>query len=131
MRQLMLLGPLLLCTVIACTDPVAPELTGQWGGPDATVVLAPSGGTVQYACGSGTIDAGWQLESNGRWRATGQYFAGGGPVPVQGRPPNPATYLGTLSGDVLTFSVTVPKLGAVLGPFTVRRDKPGTSEICL
>jgi hypothetical protein len=52
-------------------------------------------------------------------------------VPVQGRPPNPATYAGTLAGEVLTFSVAVPKLGAVLGPFTVKRDQPGASEICL
>jgi hypothetical protein len=86
---------------------------------------------VQYACGAGTVDSGWQFEANGRWRATGQYFAGGGPAPAQGRPPNPATYEGALHGDALTFSVTVPKLGAVLGPFTVKRDKPGATEICL
>jgi hypothetical protein len=122
---------LFLALALACADPVAPEFTGQWGGPDATLILSPTGGTVQYACGSGTIDPDWTLEASGHWHATGEYFTGGGPAPVEGRPPNPATYAGTLRGDVLTFSVTVPGLGAVLGPYTVTRNRPGASEICL
>jgi len=52
-------------------------------------------------------------------------------MPVEGRPPHAASYLGTFKGDALTFSVTVPTLGAVLGPFTVTRNTPGASEICL
>jgi hypothetical protein len=130
MRRVALLS-LLLSSALACADPVAPELTGQWGGPDATVILSLAGGTVQYSCGSGTIDPGWHFEADGQWRATGQYFAGGGPMPVEGRPPQAASYLGTLTGDALTFSVTLPSPGSVLGPFTVKRDQPGAYEICL
>jgi len=130
-RRLASLALLLLPTALACADPVAPGLTGQWGGPDATLILSPSGGTVEYACGAGTIDPGWAFQADGQWRATGQYFSGGGPMPIEGRPPHAASYLGTLKGDALTFSVTVPALGAVLGPFTVKRNTPGASEICL
>jgi len=131
MRRFAPLSLLLLTAALACADPAAPELAGQWGGPDATLVLSPSGGTVEYACGAGTIDPGWQLKADGQWRATGLYFSGGGPMPAEGRPPHAASYLGTLTGDALTFSVTVPTLGTVLGPFTVTRNTPGASEICL
>jgi hypothetical protein len=125
------LALLLIGSALACADRVAPELNGLWGGPDATLILSPTGGTVQYACGAGTIDPGWQFTANGQWRATGQYFTGGGPMPVEGRPPQVASYLGTRTGDTLTFSVTVPGLGTVLGPCAVKRDQPGASEICL
>jgi hypothetical protein len=131
MRRLALLSLLFLPIALACADPVAPEVTGQWGGPDATLILSPTGGSVQYACGAGTIDAGWTLHTGGEWRATGAYFTGGGPMPVQGRPPHPATYAGRFTGDALTFTVDVPELGAVLGPYTVKRNAPGASEICL
>jgi len=131
MRRLTLPSLLLLSSALACADPVAPEITGQWGGPDATLILSPTGGTVEYACGAGTIDTGWKLRADGRWHATGAYFTGGGPMPVEGRPPHPATYAGRFTGDALTFTVTVPALGAVLGPYTVKRNAPGASEICL
>jgi hypothetical protein len=131
MRRLTLPSLLLLSSALACADPVAPEVTGQWGGPEATLILSPTGGTVQYACGAGTIDPGWTLEQGGQWRATGAYMSGGGPMPVEGRPPHPATYAGHLTGDALTFTVAVPELGAALGPYTVKRNAPGASEICL
>jgi len=131
MRRLMLLGPFIFCAALACADPAAPDLAGQWGGPDATLILSPTGGTVAYACGSGTIDPGWGIREDGSWRAAGQYYAGGGPLPSEGRPPHAATYAGAVQGDVLTFTVAVPELAAVLGPYRVRRNTPGASEICL
>ena len=131
MRGLGVLGALVLLSGFACADPTAPELTGSWGGPDATLTLSPLGGTVEYACGASTVDAGWGVSAGKTWYATGQYYSGGGPAPSEGRPPHPATYSGQFQGDVLTFTVTVPDLGAVLGPFTVKRGAPGASEICV
>jgi hypothetical protein len=122
---------LALTAAIGCSDPAAPELTGQWGGPDATLSLAPDGGSVVYACGSGTVAAGWRIDPNGKWSGTGQYFTGGGPVPSEGRPPHAASYSGSAHGDLLTFTVSVPDLHTTLGPFIVRRGAPGASEICL
>lgn len=130
MRLSPLTGLAVLLT-IGCENPVSADLTGQWGGPDADLTLTTSGGTVQFACGGGAIDAGWTLSHDGRWTATGQYFAGGGPVPIEGHPPHPAAYAGKLLGNRLTFSVTVTDLEQVLGPFTVERDEPGVSEMCL
>lgn len=129
--RLLSLTPLLLLTALACADPLAPELAGQWGGPDATLILSPAGGTVEYACGSGTIEPGWVVGPDGSWAGRGEYFMGGGPLPSEGRPPHDATYAGRVERDVLTFTVVVPDLGATLGPYTVRRGEPGASEICL
>jgi hypothetical protein len=131
MRSIHPMTTLLCLAVLACADPTAPETSGRWGGPDATLVLAASGGSVEYACGTGTVDPGWRVGEDGRWTATGQHFTGGGPVSNEGRPPHAATYAGTFRGDDLTFTVAVPDLAAVLGPFRVKRDAPGASEICL
>jgi len=131
MPRLPLITLLVLCATLGCSDPAAPEITGQWGGPNATLILAPAGGTVEYACGSGTIDAGWRAEPDGHWLATGRHFVGGGPLPDEGRPPHAVTYTGVFRGNVLTFTASVPELGSTLGPFTVRRGAPGASEICL
>lgn len=114
-----------------CGNPTAPDVTGQWGGPEASMTLAPAGGTVAYACGDGTIDSGWVLTAGGRWSATGRHAPGGGPLPIGGRPTHPATYGGTVQGARLTFTVTLPDLGQVLGPFTVERGKSGPATECL
>jgi hypothetical protein len=112
-------------------NPAAPELTGQWGGPDANLTLSVSGGSVEYACADGTIDPSWSIGPGGKWRATGQHFTGGGPVPPSGRPPHPAVYDGTVEGDQLTFSVTLTDLDQVLGPFTVTRGRSTVLNVCL
>ncbi len=93
--------------------------------------LSTTGGSVEFLCGTGTIDPGWGITPGGHWNASGQYYAGGGPLPAGGRPPHPATYSGRFAGDVLTFSVSVPDLSITLGPYAVRRGKSGASEICL
>jgi len=122
---------LILTAAIACSDPAAPELAGEWGGPDATLLLSPEGGSVQFACGSGTVAPAWRIDHDGTWSGTGEYFTGGGPVPSEGRPPHSAKYSGAARGDVLTFTVSVPDLNTMLGPFTVRRGAPGARDICL
>ena len=131
MRNLNALAALAVLSVLGCTNPTEPALTGTWGGPEATVTLSATSGTVEFACGSGTIDAGWQVDDEGRWQASGQYFAGGGPLPSEGRPPHTAAYTGRLRGDLLIFTVNVPDLATSLGPFIVRHNAPGASENCV
>jgi hypothetical protein len=122
----------LLLLVAACgSGPTAPGLTGEWGGPEANLTLSASGGTVEYACGEGTIDPSWTFGPGGQWHATGQHFTGGGPVPPSGRTPHPATYAGTLHGDKLTFTATLTDLDQILGPFTVTRGPFSNLNVCL
>ena len=116
---------------LACASVTAPEVVGSWGGADASLTLTPSGGEVQFACGSGTIEPGWTMSAGGAFAAKGQYYAGGGPVPAEGRPPHPASYLGQVRGSTFTFIVAVPDLDAELGPFVMVWGGPAVSEICL
>jgi len=115
----------------ACSSATAPEAVGVWGGTEASLTLTAAGGEVQYQCGASTIDSGWTLSPNGVFAASGEYYAGGGPVPVGGRPPHAATYAGEVAGSTFTFTVTVPDLDATLGPYRVVRDGPEVSELCL
>jgi hypothetical protein len=121
----------LLLTFVACSDPTAPEPAGRWGGPDVSLLLAKSGGTLTYTCGAGTVDSGWTVRAAGRFSGAGQHFFGGGPVPPQGHPPHPAVYAGRLTGDQLVLTVTLTDLQQVLGPFTLRRGGPPVAELCV
>jgi hypothetical protein len=114
----------------ACTSLTDAGVAGQWGSTQASLVLQRSGGTVSYQCGFGTVDARWSLNADGQWLATGQHFFGGGPDPIEGRPPHPARYSGQLVGDQLDFTVTLTDLGQTLGPFHLTRGGPTVSEMC-
>jgi len=120
----------LLALALGCSSPTAPALLGSWGGTEASLVLALSGGTVSYACGAGTVDSAWTLSAPGQFVASGQHFFGGGPVPPQGHPPHPARYIGQVHGDVLTLSVTLIDLNQSLGPFHLVRGGPTVQEVC-
>ncbi len=115
----------------ACGNPTGPDAIGQWGGPDANLSLTRSGGTVEYGCGTGTIDSSWTLSTAGEWNATGQHFTGGGPVPIGGHPPHPAQYAGTVDGSRLTFTVTLTDLHQVLGPFVLERGRTVSLNLCV
>jgi hypothetical protein len=121
----------LLLLAVGCSAPTAPTVVGQWGGPVASLVLAPAGGTLSYQCGSGTVDSTWTLSANGRFVGTGQHFIGGGPVPAQGRPPHPALYVGQVDGDYLTLTVTLTDLNQTLGPFRLARGGAPVAEVCV
>lgn len=116
---------------VACTSPFGVGPVGEWGSHQAHVDLKLSGGTVQYQCGMGTIDSGWAESPDGSWLATGKHYLGGGPVPDTGRSPHPALYSGRFTGDRLDFKVFVPDLGDTLGPFSLVRNGPSISELCL
>ncbi|HKE92083.1 MAG TPA: hypothetical protein VKB45_17245 [Gemmatimonadales bacterium] len=121
----------LIACAISCGVPTAPSVLGAWGGREASLVLALSGGTLSYPCGAGTIDSTWALGPAGEFTATGEHFFGGGPMPVQGRPPHPASYAGTIVGDKLTLTVTLTDLNQALGPFHLIRGGPPVPEMCV
>lgn len=128
MRAFPLLSLALVC---GCSFLTAPGVLGNWGGREASLVLARSGGTLSYACGAGTIDSGWTLTPSGDFTASGRHFFGGGPAPAQGRPPHPARYAGVVDGDTLSLTVTVTDLGETLGPFHLVRGGPPVLEQCV
>jgi len=117
--------------LLACSNPTAPDPTGVWGGPDASLVLSRTGGTLSYPCGAGTIDSTWTLSRDGQFTGTGQHFFGGGPEPIEGRPPHPALYAGHIDRNTLVLTVTLTDLGQTMGPFRLLRGGPLVQEQCV
>ena len=120
-----------IALVVGCAEPTAPVLVGQWGGPEVSLVLNRSGGSLGYQCGAGTVDPTWTLGQDGHFRAAGQHFFGGGPAPAQGRPPHPASYDGQLRGNSFILTVTVTDLHQLLGPYRMARNGALVSELCV
>ena len=122
---------LISLAMVGCSSLTDASAVGQWGSQQASMTLQLSGGTVAYQCGAGTVDSAWSLGSDGQWLATGLHYFGGGPDPIQGRPPHPARYVGHLAGYRLDFTVTLTDLNQTLGPFHLVRGGPTVSEVCL
>lgn len=120
-----------LIGLLACSTPTAPQAEGSWGGTQASLVLTRSGGMLSYPCGNGTIDSTWALTSDGRFTATGQHFFGGGPIPLEGRSPHPARYVGQLEGGRLTLTVIVLDVSDTVGPLQLARGGPPVAEQCV
>lgn len=113
----------------SCTD--QGRLEGKWGGTDASLDITRAGGRVTYACGHGTVDSAWTLDTDGAFRGVGQHYFGGGPVPEGGRPPQSARYEGILRGAELEWRVRVEGHENPLGPFRLLRGGPPVTERCL
>jgi hypothetical protein len=121
---------LALCLALGCASPTAPDAIGQWGGTHANLTLTEIGGTVEFDCGSGVIDPGWILSASGRFAATGVFFHGGGPEPIEGRPPVPAHYSGIFRDSRLTLTITLTGEEVPLGPFELERGRTAALTKC-
>ena len=123
-------GAIALLTIVGCASPGAVgvfgplSVLGEWGGSEASLVLTSTGGSVNYWCGTGTIDASWSLNADGLFIAAGQHNFG------KGRPPHPARYVGQVESDELVLTVTLADVGQVLGPYHLVRNGPVVEEQC-
>jgi hypothetical protein len=107
-------------------------LTGDWGGLHVLLSLSPDGGRIEYDCGQGTLDGPIRPDASGAFRVAGHHMQGhGGPVRAEEEPPppQPATYEGTVSGDVMQLRVT--SNGEALGSYTLRRGADPQMVHCL
>lgn len=97
-----------LCAM-TLTGAASPPLTGEWAGDRARLTLSPTGGTIDYDCGSGTIKGPLRLDTKNRFKANGSFeeFVPG--PAVADAPPHmrPTIYRGSLKGDTLTLVVQV------------------------
>jgi hypothetical protein len=128
------LGATLGALAAACSDGITePDVVGEWGAPHLALVLTEAGGTLEYDCAHGTIDAGWTIEADGRLRGSGEHVQEhGGPI-REGEDvvPRPARYDGVVWGDHLHFSVILTDSAQVLGPYDLERGKTGPVYKCL
>ena len=122
---------LMVLLFAACASPGEPGVLGQWGGTEASLILSRTGGELAYPCGVGTLDPTWTLTADGHLSGFGNHYFGGGPMPSQGRPPQPARYDGQVDRDELTLTVTLTDLNQTLGPYRLVRDGPLVQEMCV
>lgn len=125
---------------IACLLPLAAcatvpaagvPLTGQWGGAHIGLVLASTGGRLEYDCAAGTIGP-VVPGAGGDFIATGTHTpaAGGPEVEGQVRPTYNVRFSGTVRGDVMRLQGAVAN-GVTLGPFELRRGAEAGIFRCL
>lgn len=106
-------------------------LSGNWGGEHVALSLSPAGGTIEYDCANGTLDAGITPDGDGAFRVAGRHVRGsGGPERVGVQPSSvPATYLGQVSGDRMQLRVRLE--ADTLGPFILHRGAAPQLLKCL
>lgn len=122
--------------LIGCTQSIislpSTPLTGTWRSHSAEVTLSGQGGSIQFGCASGTINAPVILNVQGEFSVDGSYTQGSGVAPPPEVPPptpQPTVYSGKVSGETLTFSFQI-KGGSTSGPITVVRDSPDQVIFC-
>ena len=100
----MLLGWALAC-VTAASPARVPE--GAWGGPHVQLSVNEQGGTIEFDCAHGTLDAPLDLDSEGRFDVPGRFTREGGPEPERDAG-QPVRYSGRTDGSELTLEVVFP-----------------------
>lgn len=136
MLRIRLLSRVAVAAVVfaaACDSSSAPPpaAEGSWGGVEASLTLATTGGTIVFPCGSGVVQSGWTLSSDGNFSAMGTFTFEAGAVPPGGFVAHPARYSGKISGSTFTFNVAVTDLQQLLGPFRMTRGGPPVTSRCL
>ncbi len=123
LRNVLGIGLLLLggCAVGVGLPSDSAGLEGAWGGIHAGLTLTAEGGTISYDCAHGTLEAPVRPDREGRFEVTGSHVREhGGPARVGEFPdPEPARYLGQVTGDHMVLHVLVAS--GDLGPFTLQR----------
>jgi hypothetical protein len=102
---------------------------GEWGGEGVSLVIAESGGFVEFDCAHGRFGA--ILHEETRFTASGTWAREGGPVFGDGFPSLPAVYEGTSFGRRLVFTVHVQGERHPFGPFIVLRGEEPLLRKCL
>jgi hypothetical protein len=120
-RSLILLA---LLGSVACTDPEMPApVLGEWGGEHLGLVAALEGAVLEFDCATGRTSTAITPDASGRFSVSGFYSPGhGGPIREGEETVElPARFDGTVRGDLMAISVTLPDWGTTLGPFTLNR----------
>lgn len=124
---------LLLLTALGAESGTHAAPAGIWGGTHAALTLTESGGRIELDCAHGTVDETLAVDANGHFDAGGTFSREhGGPIRREEREERrPARYSGTIRGETMTLTITVPGLGPGFGPFTLELGKGGIIHKCL
>ena len=131
------LTPLALALALAagaCARSVEPRnasIAGAWGSTQASLAVTDSGARLLISYGScfgsyATVTGGIPTPT---FDLVGTYTQLTGAYP--GKLDYAARFSGTLYGDTMTLSVSVPALQQTLGPYTLARGDSTTWSACL
>ena len=122
----------LVCTLMssACA-PTTPESPTSWGSDQASLSIADNKATVQILASDGCYGAYGDLDQvpDGTFALSGTYtqLMGAYPGSIQ----YTAEYTGTIVGNVMTLSISVPALQQTIGPFRLTAGVTSTWSACL
>jgi hypothetical protein len=120
--------------VVAPRSSVAnPVALGVWGGEHVSLVVADTGGTLDYDCAHGTIDPPLVTDPDGRFDLVGTHTREhGGPIRSDEKPDkHPARYTGAIDGETMALTVTLTDSAAPPATFTLTRGRIGQVFKCL
>ena len=105
---------------------------GQWGGDHVRLTVSDIGGSVEFDCAHGTLDAPLNVDTDGRFSVPGSLVREGGPV-VPGREGDKqsARYTGRLDGSSMDMDLVVPDGGDRIGSFHLKLGDRGKLVKCL
>lgn len=140
LRLAAVIGCVLALTMSGCSDAVAPNPVGVWGGTHVRLEIVnrptsgvPGGGTVEFDCAHGSINSAVLTDRNGTFSAPGVYIQEhGGPI-RDGEQVimHPAVYSGEISGSKMTLTVARTDTAWTAGPFSLERGVTGAVFKCL
>jgi hypothetical protein len=125
---LALLGP------VACMDPEMPApVLGEWGGEHLGLVATVQGAELEFDCATGRTTEAITPDASGRFSVAGFHSPGhGGPIREgEETVEYSARFDGSVRGDLMTMSITVPGLAMTLGSFTLLRGASPRVFKCL
>lgn len=113
-----------------CTA-TAPNQSDAWGSEQANLTLNGTDATLRLLASGGCYGSYGNLDqkpANGAFSIPGSYTQLMGAYP--GKVTYPARYTGTVSGQEIALTVTVPALQLALGPFALARGVTAAWSAC-
>jgi hypothetical protein len=106
---------------------------GTWGGEHIGLQASTTGASLDYDCAHGTIEHAMTLDSRGRFDLRGRHVVErGGPVREDDdQAGRPASYVGSVVGDVMMLTVTFTDTGERVGIFSLTFGKSPVVRKCL
>ena len=114
--------------VVACAanpggpSPLDRVPSGEWGGEHVRLTVEDAGGTVEFDCAHGRLEAPLKLDASGRFDVRGRLAFEGGPARKdEAEGGQPARYRGETDGERMSLEVTLEG-GASAGTFALARN---------
>jgi hypothetical protein len=109
------------------------KILGSWGGDHIHLILTEAGGRAEFDCARGSVGEPFLVDAEGKFDLEGRYVPEH-PGPIhrgETADEHPARYRGSVEGDNMVLTVTVPDRNQSLGPFKLSYGKDARVHKCL